>query len=95
MMNINERFKINPMLQVSASDMRKDFAKIMDSAQKEPVVVRKQDQDYVAIISMTDYETLVQLKNQRLKKLAQDIGEEAQNNGLTPEILQEILDSDL
>ena len=82
------------MLQVSASDMGKDFAQIMDSAQKEPVVVRKQDQDYVAIISMTDYEALVQLKNQRLKKLAQDIGEEAQNNGLTPEILQEILDSD-
>lgn len=82
------------MLQVSASDMGKDFAQIMDSAQKEPVVVRKQDQDYVAIISMTDYEALVQLKNQRLKKLAQDIGEEAQNNGLTPEILQEILNSD-
>ena len=83
------------MLQVSVSDMRKDFAQIMDSAQKEPVVVRKQDQDYVAIISMTDYETLVQLKNQRLKKLAQDIGEEAQNNGLTPEILQELLNSNL
>jgi prevent-host-death family protein len=85
----------NPMLQVSASDLRKDIAYLMDSAQKEPVIVRKHDRDYVAIISIEDYEELVKLKNQRLKKLAREIGEEAQKNGLTPEVLQEILNSDL
>jgi len=82
------------MRQVSASDLRKDFAHIMDTAQQEPVIVRKHDRDYVAIISIADYEQLVKLKNQRLQQLAREIGEEAQKNGLTPEILNEILNSD-
>jgi prevent-host-death family protein len=82
------------MRQISASEVQKDFAYIMDTAQKEPIIVRKHDRDYVAIISMKDYEDLVKMKNLRLKKLAEDIGVEAQENGLTPEILQDILNSD-
>lgn len=34
------------------------------------------------------------VKNQRLKKLADEIGNEAKEKGLTPEILQDILNSD-
>ena len=81
------------MRQVSASEVRKDFARIMDTAQKEAIVVRKHDRDYVAIVSMEDYEELIRLKNQRLKKLAKEIGQEAKEKGLTPEILQDILNN--
>ena len=81
------------MRQISASEVRKDFARIMDTAQKEAIVVRKHDRDYVAIISMEDYEELIRLKNQRLKKLAKEIGQEAQEKGLTAEILQDILNN--
>ncbi len=82
------------MLQVSASELPKDFYKIMDTAQKEAVIVRKNNLDYVAIISMEDYEELISLKNQRLKKLADEIGHEAREKGLTSEILEDILNSD-
>ena len=82
------------MLQVSESELPKDFSKIMDTAQKEAVIVRKNNLDYVAIISMEDYEELIRLKNQRLKKLADEIGYEAREKGLTPEILEDILNSD-
>ncbi|MGK7880064.1 MAG: hypothetical protein AB4060_08190 [Crocosphaera sp.] len=82
------------MLQVSASELPKDFDKIMDTAQKEAVIVRKNSLDYVAIISMEDYEELINLKNKRLKKLADEIGYEARENVLTPEILEDILKSD-
>ena len=81
------------MRQISASEVRKDFARIMDTAQKEAIVVRKHDRDYVAIVSMEDYEELIRLKNQRLKKLAKEIGQEAQEKGLTAEILQDILNN--
>ena len=63
----------------------------MDTAQKEAIVVRKHDRDYVAIVSMEDYEELIRLKNQRLKKLAKEIGQEAKEKGLTPEMLRDIL----
>ncbi len=82
------------MLQVSASELPKDFSKIMDTAQKEAVIVRKNNLDYVAILSMEDYEELIRLKNKRLKNLADEIGHEAKEKGLTPEILEDILNSD-
>jgi PHD/YefM family antitoxin component YafN of YafNO toxin-antitoxin module len=53
------------MRQISASEVGKDFAYIMDTAQKEPIIVKKYDRDYVAIISMKDYEDLVKMKNLR------------------------------
>jgi prevent-host-death family protein len=81
------------MIQIPASTARKDFAQVMDSAQKESVIVRKHDRDYVAIISMEDYEQLVRMKNQRLKILAEHLGREARDNGLTPEILTTILNN--
>ncbi|MDJ0582657.1 type II toxin-antitoxin system Phd/YefM family antitoxin [Crocosphaera sp.] len=82
------------MLQVSASELPKDIDKIMDTAQKEAVIVRKNSLDYVAIISMEDYEELIRLKNKRLKNLADEIGYEAREKGLTPEMLEDILNSD-
>ena len=79
------------MIQVSSSVVRKDFAHIMDSAQKEAIIVRKHDKDYVAIISMDDYQQLVRLKNRRLQHMADQLSEEARKNGLTAEILESIL----
>lgn len=79
------------MRQVSASEVRKDFSAIMEAAQKESIVVRNNDRDYVAIISIEDFEILQRFKNERLKKLAHKMAEDAQENGLTPEILEYIL----
>jgi antitoxin Phd len=82
------------MRHISASDVRKDFAFVMDTAQKEPIIVKEHDRNCVAIISMDDYEDLVKIKNLRLKKLAEELGTEAEANGLTLDILNEILNSD-
>ncbi|MGL5035701.1 MAG: type II toxin-antitoxin system Phd/YefM family antitoxin [Microcystaceae cyanobacterium] len=82
------------MRQVSVSEVKEDFAHIMDTAQQEPILVKEHDRNYVAIISMDDYEDLVKIKNLRLKKISADLGAEAQANGLTLELLNEILNSD-
>ena len=42
------------MRQVSVSEVKEDFAYIMDSAQQEPILVKEHDRNYVAIISMND-----------------------------------------
>ena len=42
------------MRQVSVSEVKKDFAYIMDSTQQEPILVKEHDRNYVAIISMND-----------------------------------------
>ena len=86
--------KHNVMRQVSVSEVKEDLAYIMDSAQQEPILVKEHDRNYVAIISMNDYEDLVKIKNLRLKNISADLGAEAQANGLTLELLNEILNSD-
>ncbi|MGA1623451.1 MAG: hypothetical protein ACO36E_12110 [Synechocystis sp.] len=82
------------MQQILATDVQKDFTLVMNQAQQEPIIVRENDRNYVAIISMEDYEELVRLKNRRLKRLSEDLAQEAESKGLTVEILNEILDSD-
>ncbi|MFM6061092.1 MAG: type II toxin-antitoxin system Phd/YefM family antitoxin [Microcystis panniformis] len=82
------------MRQVSVSEVKEDFAYIMDRAQQEPILVREHDRNCVAIISMKDYEDLLKIKNLRLKNISADLGAEAQANGLTAELLNEILNSD-
>jgi PHD/YefM family antitoxin component YafN of YafNO toxin-antitoxin module len=82
------------MRQVSVSEVKEDFAYIMATAQQEPILVKEHDRNYVAIISMNDYEDLVRIKNLLLKKISADLGAEAQANGLTSELLDEILNSD-
>ena len=82
------------MRQVSVSEVKEDFAYIMDSAQQKPILVKEHNRNYVAIISMNDYEDLVKIKNLRLKNISADLGAEAQANGLTLELLNEILDGD-
>ncbi len=62
------------MRQVSVSEVKEDFAYIMDSAQQEPILVKQHDRNYVAIISMNDYEDLVKIKNLRLKNISADLG---------------------
>jgi prevent-host-death family protein len=79
------------MRQISDSELRENFANILDTAQKEPIVVKKGERDYVAIISMSEYEDLLKMKSSRLQKLATEIGREARENGLTAEILEDIL----
>lgn len=82
------------MRQISASEVRKDFASIMDMAQKESVIVRKHERDYVAIVSIEDFEALQRMKNERLKNLAHSLAETAKENGLTPEVLEDILNDE-
>lgn len=82
------------MRQVSVSQVKEDFAYIMDTVQQEPILVKDHDRNCVAIISMNDYEDLLRIKNLRLKNISADLGAEAQANGLTLELLNEILNSD-
>jgi long-subunit acyl-CoA synthetase (AMP-forming) len=82
------------MRKVSASEVTKDFAAILSAAQKESIVVCEDDENYVAIISMEDFEELQRLKNQKLKQIAHKMAKEAQEKGLNFEILQSILNND-
>lgn len=82
------------MQYVSATDAKQTFSAVLDTAQREPVVIRKQNRDVAVMISMRDFERLRRVNIEEFQKFCDRLGKEAAARGLTEEKLNEILDSD-
>ncbi len=80
------------MRQVSATEAKQSFGAILDAAQREPVVIRKQKRDVAVVLSMEEYERLRALNVKDFQDFCDRVGREAQEKGLTEEGLQQLLD---
>jgi prevent-host-death family protein len=79
------------MRYVSASDAKQGFATLLDAAQREPVVIRRQKRDLAVLMSMAEYEKLTRLNVEEFERFCDAIGERAAARGLTEEKLTELL----
>ncbi|MCY3971833.1 MAG: type II toxin-antitoxin system Phd/YefM family antitoxin, partial [Acidobacteria bacterium] len=77
---------------VSATEAKRRFAAILDAAQHEPIMVRRQKREVAVVLSPRDYERLRALNLRELDEYCQRIGAQAAERGLTEEKLAEILD---
>ncbi len=80
------------MRTVSATEAKQRFAAILDAAQHEPIMVRRQKREVAVVLSPRDYERLRSLNLRELEEYCQRIGAQAAERGLTEEKLAEILD---
>ena len=76
---------------VSETDARSQFDAILDEAQQEPIVIRREDQDIAAVVSMADYERLRAGHVRAFLELRDEIAREATAARLTEERLAELL----
>ena len=76
---------------VSATEAKQTFAAVIDKAQREPIIIRKQNRDVAVIMSIEDYQRLTQANLQEFQLFREKIGYKAQEQGLTEEKLNEIL----
>ena len=82
------------MRYVSATQAKQALAAVLDAAQREPVVIRRQQREIAVILSMQEYERLTGLNIEEFQHCCDRIGEQAKQRGLTKEKLTELLARD-
>ena len=79
------------MQTISATKASQNFAAVLDAAQREPVKIQRHARDIAVVISATEYDRLRQDPWAEFNRLSAIASEQAKANGLTEEILAEIL----
>ena len=82
------------MKTVTATDAKQRFAALVDAAQREPVVVRRQNRDVVVVMSAEEYDRIRGANVAELNRLCERVSERAAARGLTDEILDNLLNAD-
>lgn len=79
---------------VAATDAKNRLGAILDEAQREPIVIRRQDREIAVVLSMADYERLRSGNIQAFLDLRNQVAAEAAARGLTEKRLKELLADD-
>jgi antitoxin Phd len=79
------------MQTISATEAKQRFAALLDAAQREPVRIQRHERDIAVLISAEEYERIRADRWAEFNRLSTIASEQAAANGLTEEILAEIL----
>jgi prevent-host-death family protein len=79
------------MQYVSASEAKQRLAAILDTAQREPVMIRRQKRDVAVVLSVQEYERVCALNREEFQRFCDRVGKRATDRGLTEKKLGEIL----
>ncbi len=82
------------MKSVAATEAKNRLGAILDEAQREPIVIRRQDRDIAVVLSMADYERMRAGNIQAFLELRNQVAAEAAANGLSEKRLKKLLAAD-
>ncbi len=79
------------MKSVAATEAKNRLGAILDEAQREPIVIRRQDRDIAVVMSMADYERLQSGNVRAFLELRNEVAAQADAAGLTEDRLAKLL----
>jgi antitoxin Phd len=82
------------MKRVSATDAKQRFAAVIDAAQREPIVIRRQNRDVAVLMSPEEYDRIRGANIEELDRLCERVSREAAERGLTDRVLADLLKAD-
>ena len=82
------------MKRVAATEAKNRLGAILDEAQREPIVIRRQHRDIAVVLSMADYQRLRAGNIQAFLDLRKEVAAEAAAKGLTEKRLARLIADD-
>ncbi|HET9743542.1 MAG TPA: type II toxin-antitoxin system Phd/YefM family antitoxin [Terriglobales bacterium] len=82
------------MLYISATEAKQRLAALLDAAQREPIVIRRQKRDVAVLLSAHEYERIRELNANAFQHFCDQTAAKAAVRGLTEAKLNELLSSD-
>ncbi len=76
---------------VSATRAKQNFAAILDQSQREPVRIQRHERDIAVLVSAEEYENIRKMRAQELIRLSDEMGRYAESQGMTDELLEQLL----
>ena len=82
------------MRYVSATDAKQRLAALLDAAQREPVIIRRQNRDVAVLLSPQEYDRLRALNAAEFQRFCDRVAERAAAHGMNEEKLGAMLADD-
>ena len=82
------------MRHISATDAKQRLAALLDAAQREPIVIRRQNRDIAVVLSPAEYDRLRGLNVAEFQAFCDRVGRKAVAQGLTEKKLAQLLADD-
>jgi antitoxin Phd len=79
------------MRSVSATDAKQRLAALLDAAQREPVVIRRQNRDVAVIMSAEEYERMRDFNAEAFQRFCDRVAAQAKAHGLDAAALKKLL----
>lgn len=79
------------MITMTSSEVRQNFGEFLEKGSRQPIIVKRQNREVGAFVPIEDYNRLRKLRMEELDQAVSALSDEAKANGLTEEILGDIL----
>jgi len=82
------------MKYVSATDAKQGLAALLDAAQREPIVIRRQKRDVAVLLSAHEYEKMREFNVSEFQRFCDRVSAQASARGLTDSKLKKLLEDE-